>query len=154
MKTPENLELIENKDRRNILIGAAAVAATLVTGTASAATGHSHHANRDTGLVDAALDCVKTGQACNDHCLALVKSGDTSIADCMVTVTEMLASCTALSQLASTRSDHLAAMAKVCMAICEDCEKECRKHADKHVECKACAKSCRDCIKACKKVAA
>lgn len=136
-----------------MLLGAAAVATTLATGTTFAATGHKHHkSNRNTNLVDAALDCVKKGQACNDHCIDLVKSGDTSIADCMASVSEMLAACTALSQMASYQSSHLAAFAKVCISVCKDCEKECRKHEDKHAECKACAESCNDCIKACEKV--
>ena len=144
-----------NKDRRNILLGAAAAAVTLTSNSAFSATDHSHHKmNKNTALVDSALDCLKAGQACNDHCIELVKSGDTSIAECMSTVSEMLAACTALSQLASYQSKHLAAMAKVCIDVCEDCEKECAKHEDKHAECKACADACRDCIKACKKVAA
>lgn len=151
--TPEN-KIIANKGRREMLFGAAAVAATLATNTAFSATDHHHHMNKNSGLVDAALDCVKKGQACNDHCIALVKSGDTSIADCMASVSEMLATCTALSQMASYQSKHLATLAKVCIAVCEDCEKECNKHGKKHAECKACADSCRDCIKACKKVAA
>lgn len=155
MNSTDKSELLENKDRREILLGAAAVAATLATGSAMAETDHSHHMmNKNTALVDTALDCIKNGQACNDHCIDLVKSGDTTIADCMATVTEMLAACTALSQLASAQSSHLAAMAKVCASICEDCEKECRKHEKKHQACKACADSCHDCIEACKKVTA
>ena len=149
-------ESLEDNTRRNLLIGATAMTAALATGTTFAASGHKHHhaSNRNTGLIDTALDCIKSGQACNDHCIELVKSGDTSIADCMSSVSEMLAACTALSQMASYQSKHLAALAKVCIAVCEDCEKECSKHEKKHAECKACAESCRDCIKACEKVAA
>jgi len=153
MGTTQDSTLIENKGRRNILIGAAAVATTLASGSAFSATEHHHKKNSNTGLIDSAFGCVKAGQACNDHCIELVKSGDTSIADCMDSVSEMLATCTALTQMASYRSLHLPAFAKVCISVCEDCEKECRKHEKKHAECKACAESCRDCIKACKKVA-
>lgn len=153
-------EGLQNKSRRDMLAGAAAVAATLAAGTAFAASdkapvSHHHHGmNKNTAIIDAALDCVKKGQACNDHCINLVKAGDTSIAACMDTVTEMLAMCTALSQMASSQSRHLTALTKVCIAVCEDCEKECRKHENKHAECKACAESCHACIEACKKVAA
>lgn len=145
---------MENQDRRNLLLGAAAVATTFTAAPVFAATQHHHKSNKNTGLIDAALDCLKSGQACNDHCIELVKAGDTSIADCMASVSEMLATCTALSQMASYQSKHLAAFAKVCISVCEDCENECKKHADKHAECKACADSCSDCIDACKKVAA
>ena len=155
MNTVKNKEKSVDKSRRDILLGAAAVATTVASSAAFSATGHEHHKmNSNTDLIDTALDCIKTGQACNDHCIDLVKGGDTSIAECMSTVSEMLAACAALSQLASYKSKHLPALAKVCLAVCEDCEKECQKHEDKHAECKACADSCRDCIKACKKVAA
>ncbi|MDH5389493.1 MAG: Csp1 family four helix bundle copper storage protein, partial [Gammaproteobacteria bacterium] len=100
----------------------------------------------------AALDCIKTGQACNDHCIELVKTGDTSIADCMDILTESLAMCIALSQMASAQSSHLPELAKLCISVCEECEKECRKHEKKHAACKACADSCNACIKACKKI--
>lgn len=155
MKTIKKEQQNINKNRRNILLGAAAAATTLASSNVFSATGHMHHnMNSNTGLIDTALDCVKTGQACNDHCIELVKSGDTSIAECMSTVSEMLAACTALSQMASYQSRHLPAIAKVCIAVCEDCEKECRKHAKKHTACKACADACLDCIKACEKAAA
>jgi Cys-rich four helix bundle protein (predicted Tat secretion target) len=154
MKTMHQPGLPASQGRRDVLLGAAAAATTLAAGTVFAATEHHHKMDGNPGLVDAALDCVKKSQACNAHCIELVKSGDTSIADCMKSVSETLAACTALSQLASSHSAHLPAFAKVCISICSDCEKECRKHEDKHAECKACADSCRNCIDACKKVAA
>jgi len=144
-----------NKDRRNILLGLSASPATVTSNSTFASLDPSHHnMHKHSSLVDSALDCLKAVQSCNDHCIELVKSGDTSIADCMSTVSEMLAACTALSQLALYQSTHLVAMAKVCIDVCEDCENECKKHEAKHAECKACADACRDCIKACKKVAA
>jgi len=81
------------------------------------------------------------------HCIELFKQGDTSVAECADTVQDMLASCTAMSQLASYNSPHLKKMLHVCIAVCEDCESACREHADKHAECKACADSCEECIK-------
>lgn len=159
MKPADKSVLIENKSRRDILLGAAAVAATATSNSAFSATDHNNHNmhNHSSGnedIINAALDCVKTGQACNEHCIELVKSGDTSIADCMDVLAESLAMCTALAQMASHKSSHLPELAKLCIAVCEDCEKECRKHEKKHAACKACADSCNDCIKACKKVAA
>ncbi|MCW8831445.1 MAG: four-helix bundle copper-binding protein [Gammaproteobacteria bacterium] len=151
------MKTIENKSRRDILLGAAAVAATFASDSAFSASEHNHdmhnHASGNQDIIDAALDCVKTGMACNDHCIELLKDGDTSIVNCMDVLSETLAMCTALSQMASYQSSHLAAVAKVCISVCEDCEKECRKHEKKHAACKACAESCKDCIDACKKIA-
>jgi Cys-rich four helix bundle protein (predicted Tat secretion target) len=139
--------------RRDLLKGAIAVsAATMISGTAQAS--NHHQSNPNAGLVDTALDCVKKGQACLDHCIKLFKKGDTSVADCADKVTEMLAMCTALSQMASYQSKHLAKFAKVCAAVCRDCKKACDEHAKKHAACKACAESCEKCIKACEKIAA
>ena len=141
--------------RRDLLKGAVAASAVMASGTALASSkDHSHHQNSNLGVVDTALDCVKNGQVCLDHCIDLFKQGDTSVADCADKVTEMLAMCTALSQMASYQSKHLAAFAKVCAAVCKDCKKACDKHADKHQACKACAESCEDCIKACENIAA
>jgi len=79
---------------------------------------------------------------------------DAMIANCLDSVADMLPMCAGLAKLASNQSSHLKALAKVCIAICEDCEKECRKHEDKHAECKACAESCAACIKECKQLVA
>ena len=158
MEADHNSGLI---DRRNVLIGAVgatAAATSLIAGNVFAASHgggmHHEHSKHDMNLIDAATNCVKNGQICSDHCIKLVKADDTSIADCLGTVSELLAACNALAILASYQSSHLPTFVKSCIAICEDCEKECRKHEDKHVECKNCAEACKDCIAACKKVAA
>lgn len=80
--------------------------------------------------------------------------GDNSVANCADKVTEMLAMCTALSQMASYQAKHLAKFAKVCDAVCKDCKKAGDEHADKHKACKDCSDSSKDCIKACEKIAA
>ncbi len=141
--------------RRQLLAGAgAALVAGAFAGVSkvtAAEHAHDHHQHTvDTGrmrVVDHAMDCIKTGQTCVAHCIELFKVGDTSVAECADSVLEMLASCTAMAQLATYDSRHLKDLMRVCVGICEDCEKECRKHADKHAECKACADSCADCIK-------
>ena len=141
--------VIESLERRKVLTSAGVVAAaTAVSPTlVFADSEHKHHESAQTNLVDTALDCVKSGQACIDHCIELFKSGDTSVAKCADTVQEMLAICTALSQFASYQSKYLHDLAKVCIEVCGDCEKECRKHAEKHAACKACADSCEECRK-------
>lgn len=139
----------------------AVVASTVVAATMSATASqasdskHQHHhaKNKNIAVIDSALDCLKTGQLCMDHCIELFKSGDTSVAKCADVVNEMLAMCTALSQMAAYQSSHLKDFAKVCAAVCQDCQDECEEHAKMHAECKACAASCEDCIDACKNIA-
>ena len=151
-------ESLQNASRRTVLMGAAAATATLAASNAFASSDdhkHHHHAMNPHGdLINAALDCVKKGTACSDHCIKLVKQKDTSIADCLAAVNDMLPMCETLSKLATSQSDHLKDFAKVCIAVCEDCEKECKAHEDKHVECRECMKSCAHCIKECKKLVA
>lgn len=145
-----------SESRRNIILGATAVAATAGLGfTAEAEASmdhkHIHHAipEKRQKVINASLQCVKDGQACAQHCIEMFKMKDTSMANCSDNVHQMLATCTAMSQLASFNSKHLKDFAKVCIKVCEDCKDACDEHADKHVECKACSDSCKDCIKAC-----
>lgn len=143
--------------RRDLLKGAVAASAAMASTTVfGAKMDHSHmnHGNPNSAVIDTALDCLKNGQACLDHCIELFKMGDNSVANCADKVTEMLAMCTALSQMASYNSKHLAKFAKVCAAVCKDCKKACDEHADKHKACKDCSDSCKKCIKECEKIAA
>ena len=73
------------------------------------------------------------------------QEGDVTLADCASKVHEMLAICSAFSYLLAANSRYLKAYAVVCEQVCEDCEKECRKH-EEHVQCKACADSCADVV--------
>lgn len=146
--------------RRALLKGAVVASAAIAAGSSSsvfaAKHDHSHmqHGNPNSEVIDATMSCMKNGQACLDHCIELFKAGDTSVANCADKVTEMLAMCTAMSQMASYQSRHLAKLAKVCIETCKDCKKACEEHADKHQACKNCAESCKECIKACEKIAA
>ena len=118
---------------------------------------HEHHAG-STGpalhqaLIDVALECVNRGQVCNNHCLELLGAGDTSLKECMRTVSAMLPMCQALASLAALNSPRLKQLAKVCIDVCADCENECKKHEKHHAACKACRESCTKCIEACKKI--
>ncbi len=72
------IESMINKSRRDLLVSTVAVTAAIAASSASAATeSHHHHGealNHD--LIDAALDCIKKGEACSHHCIALIKNGD------------------------------------------------------------------------------
>ncbi len=149
-QTINRRDLIKNAMAASVAIGATVSATSAI----SSEDRHKHHSkNKNQDIIDTALICLKDGQACLDHCFELLKDGDTNIAKCAESVTEMLVMCDGLSKMASYRSPHLKDFAEVCAAVCKDCQKECEKHADKHVECKKCAESCADCIDACKEVA-
>ena len=142
--------------RRDVIRGSIAATAALAAGSmgsAVAATGHMHHgSNKNQHVIDTAMDCIKDGNACLDHCMQSFKTGDTSLADCAESVNKMLAMCTAVSQMAAYNAENLGELAKVCMKECEACKSECDKHASKHEACKMCADSCKECAKACQSV--
>jgi Cys-rich four helix bundle protein (predicted Tat secretion target) len=143
--------------RRDLIAGAgAALVATTGAVLAQQQQGHGlHHDHVGTSaLAEKALACVGTGNACLDHCMKLLANGDTSIAACARSVDELVAACASLAKLATVGSAHLPAFAKATMAICQSCEAECRKHADKHATCKACGEACNACAAECRKVAA
>lgn len=148
---------LTSQERRKALktvgaMGAGLLAATTLGNTASAeAMKHHHHAisNKAQNLSKTLHDCVMTTEACINHCLDLFKTGDTSLADCAISVQETMAFCTAHAKLASYDSKFLKDMCELSIQVCGDCEKQCRKHDKKHVECKNCADSCAACIKAC-----
>jgi len=137
--------------RRSLISSAVAATAVLASGTAFAGTGGAKPSlSKLERVIDSSLDCVKRGEACVDHCMNLFKAGDSSLAECADSVNEMLSMCNAMVQMASSKSNHLMEFAKVCMAVCVDCEKECRKHENKYADCKACADACANCAKECK----
>jgi Cys-rich four helix bundle protein (predicted Tat secretion target) len=146
-------------NRRELLLGAASLVAAASTSSAFAMSDgshehHHHHSpNPNQALIDAASDCIQRGQICLSHCLDLLSQGDKEMGDCAKSVNQMLAVCTAIQQLASQNSKHLPGLAKIAAEVCRDCEESCKKHADKHEECKACRDSCAACAKECRKIA-
>lgn len=147
-------------NRRDLITaaaGAAGAAAFMAAAPAFAGDEHAAHkagAKPNMKLVDAAATCSKASEVCLAHCLTTFTTGDTSLSACAVVVNETIALCNALTRLAAAGSMHLADQAKVALAVCDHCEKECRKHADHHEVCKACADACVACIAECKKAAA
>ena len=134
--------------RRELLLGLGAAATVAYAGNAAAAMpGHDHskHSAQQPESLAAANDCLDKGQRCIAHCLVSFQEGDTSLADCAAKVHEMQAICGAFSYLLAANSDYLKAYAGVCEQVCQDCEKECRKH-EKHIECTACADACAELV--------
>ena len=142
--------------RRQLLAGAASLAGLAMAGPALAGShGHGHGASgqghgssgqkahaKHAQIVDAARECVRTGEICRSHCLETFRAGETMMADCAWSVEQMLPVCDAFAALATYDSPHLGDMAAGCLKVCEDCEKECRKHEKRHAECKDCAEAC------------
>ena len=148
-------------NRREMLMSSMALAGAAVVGRAQAAEHdhdmmqHEHHhgAPANAALAVAAADCLQKGQVCLSHCLVLLGEGDKGMADCSKSVNQMLALCGALQQLANQNSKLLARVAAIALDACNQCEEACKKHANKHEECKACGESCAACAKECKKLA-
>jgi Cys-rich four helix bundle protein (predicted Tat secretion target) len=116
---------------------------------------HNHQAmaSRNDKLIAAAADCVLKANLCLQHCLDLLGQGDTSMAACAKSSSQVAAVCSALQQLAMADSRHLPKLARAAMDICKECEEECRK-TEKHPECLACKDACAACYAECKKIAA
>jgi Cys-rich four helix bundle protein (predicted Tat secretion target) len=139
------------------LAGLAALAAV----AQPAAAQHEHHASHGASstkpagaahpaLLAASSDCVVKGQLCLAHCLRLLAGGDKSVADCAVQVSQLLALCGALQDLAAQGAPLAIKTAKLALEACTTCAEACKPHVDHHAECKACYLSCLECAKACR----
>jgi len=137
-----------NLERRELLMGAGALATMTVAGSAMAAMpGHDHskHSPQNVDLLNAVNTCLDKGQRCTAHCLVSFVEGDTALAKCAAKVHEMHAVCEAFSYLVTSNSSYTKAYAEICEQVCKDCEKECLEHK-KHVECRECANACADVV--------
>lgn len=99
-------------------------------------------------LIDTFLECIKMGEICNQHCMHMFQMGDTTLADCSISVQELIAASTAVLKFTANNSSHLNSFLEATIKVCETCEDECIKH-EKHIQCKDCAVACRDCIDFC-----
>jgi len=155
-------------NRREVLsgmgvAGAAAIAARAALGQtdkkpakqpAAPATGHEHHhmgGSKYQALIDSTHACMATGDACINHCLQSLGTGDKTLAECAKSVEAMLPLVTATGKLAAQDAKRLKELAAVCGKACKDWEAECKKH-EQHPECKACGDACTKCAAECEKV--
>ena len=99
-----------------------------------------------------ASDCVAKGDICKAHCVELMGKGSTDMYECMKSTSEMVALCQTFMVLAAQQSPLTKKLAAICITACENCKKECKKHAAHHQVCKDCADSCDECIKSMKNV--
>lgn len=146
---PESLVGIR---RRDLLAGGATLGLLATAGAAVAGDGpghrHEDHAPKHGSVLEAVNHCIVESQQCMAHCLVAFQEGDLSLADCARKVNEMRPICEAFSYQLAANSPYVPALAAVCRQACEDCEVECRKHEDKHIECKDCAEACKQVIAA------
>jgi Cys-rich four helix bundle protein (predicted Tat secretion target) len=115
---------------------------------------HAKAYKKHVALTAAANECTAKGEICISHCLETFMAGDTTMAECANAVQQMLPVCAAMAQLSTYDSAHLPALAKACIGVCEDCEKECRVHEEHQPECRDCADACAALIKEAKTVVA
>jgi Cys-rich four helix bundle protein (predicted Tat secretion target) len=152
-QTPINNESA-TVSRRTLLQGAALLATGLAASRSMAAE-HDHSAmTGHMALVEAALHCKRDGLACMQHLQALLVACDTSLANCLTGVSDLLAICEPLITMASYHSPNLPALAAVAATISEECEAVCRTHAAQHAQCATLADSCAACARECRAVAA
>lgn len=153
-------------DRRNFVIASGvAAASSLLSGVALAQDKGHHHGSHDHGmpkarpvspalkeLQNATFDCLKVGEVCLAQCNAVLAGGKTSMAECQTSILNMLPVVEATAKIATYNSfdiKTMKALARTCADFCRACEKECKQHAEAHVECKDCMEACIRCAKAC-----
>jgi Cys-rich four helix bundle protein (predicted Tat secretion target) len=145
-------------DRREFMVaGASVIAATAAAPVLAQAQDQKKApagAGKNKALVDAAADCAKAGDICQEHCLGLMRNGDKSLAKCSASVAQMIPMCRALEALAIQDASELKAHAATCAKVCRECEAACKVHASHHEVCKRCMATCQRCAAACDKVAA
>jgi len=139
--------------RRELMVAGATAIAVQAT-AARAADGAAAAAEPAPGLAAAAAECVRTGEACLQHCLTLLAGGDKSLGDCAQSVNQMLAICRAVGPILDANGPYVRATAQLCLAVCTDCERVCRQHAGRHAICKTCADACAAAAAAAKPLAA
>jgi Cys-rich four helix bundle protein (predicted Tat secretion target) len=115
---------------------------------------HQHGGGKYDAILASAAECVKTGQACINHCFMLLGDGDKGMAACARSVNQLVSVCGTLQALAAAESKLLPQYAKVAAEFCKACEDECRKHEKKHQQCRDCAEACANCAKECQAVGA
>ena len=104
---------------------------------------------------EALADCIQTCRICADACLGERKVD--MLRRCIGLNADCAAICDATHAVLSRRTDSdphvLRQQLQACIAACEACADECRKHADQHEHCRICADACQECLHACQQAA-
>ncbi|HVO27002.1 MAG TPA: Csp1 family four helix bundle copper storage protein [Candidatus Margulisiibacteriota bacterium] len=143
--------MIERRDLLRVGVALAAYASVARAADEAApksAVSVSAASNEAQAFAQAIAQCITAGNACLDHCLAMLGSGDTSLAECSKAVRNMLAVCNATQVLVLSKPGYVKAAVQLCIDACTDCERACRKHAEHHAACKTCGDACAATVKA------
>ena len=104
-----------------------------------------------TEFVEAAFECAQACTACADACLA--EEGEMDLRYCIRTDLDCADICETTGKVLSRQTepnwDLLKAQVGACLRACQECGKECRKHADMNKHCKVCGEACKRCEEAC-----
>lgn len=138
--------------RRDLMVAGATVMAHAAV--AHAADAPTSGTDKDQALSSAASECVRSGEACMQHCLNELAKGDKTLGECAQMVNQMLAVCRAVGPIVDAKGKYVRPMAQLCADVCTDCEAACRKHAQHHAICAQCADACATVVKAAKALAA
>src|SRR4029450_7449259 len=95
--------------RRDLIIaGGGAVIAHAVV--ASAGDAPAAPTDKGQALTSAAVECVRTGEVCMQHCLDELAKGDKMLVDCAQMVNQMLAVCRAVGPIVDANGKYVRAM--------------------------------------------
>lgn len=149
--------------RRDFVLSAGVAAAGLMSSVALGQDKkHEHHdhgvrkgrpaSKQLKDLQASTFDCLRKGEVCLAACNEVLAGGTTSMADCQLSVLNMLAMVDGMSKVSTYNTANeklMKSMAKTCADFCRACEKECKPHVESHPECKDCMDACIACAKAC-----
>lgn len=148
--------------RRGLIFGALALAPATAVAQVIPRPQHEDHAHHgggdapadvglsseESGAVQALSACTNAGEICLSHCIAVLATGDASMAVCAASVREMLAVCAAGRSLIPARSSFAGRQLALCREACVACRAACEPHAAHHETCGACAEACTAAISA------
>lgn len=137
-------------NRRDLLVSAATVAAagTLAGTRAYAQAGAAPAGTATASLANALAACIEASNACLQHCLDVLATGDKSLGDCAKSVHQLLAICNATGVLVAGDAPLRARQVALCLEACAQCEKACEPHVAHHEVCRRCRDACRATIAA------
>lgn len=120
------------------------------------------HPQQNTGVsVDALAStieslnrCVAICTSCADACLG--ESEVSSLKHCIRTDLDCADICRSTVAVLSRQTEPdwriIGAQLQACVAACQACGDECRKHAEHHDHCRVCADACDECEDACQRL--
>ncbi|HNR54196.1 MAG TPA: four-helix bundle copper-binding protein [Flavobacteriales bacterium] len=91
------------------------------------------------------MNCVAASETCADRCLD--EKEIRKMTTCIRTDLDCADMCTLTARYLARNSPHLSGVLEQCIAICQACEAECRRHDMDH--CRTCADACAACKAAC-----